>query len=93
MTSLKRIMVIRKLLLKRCVKTRTASIKEIAAWFPSEHTRDIEELIEEMLADDGVPIKRYGVNQEIRLVGVKSAIEYIDAQGGEVPSNLEKHLD
>jgi hypothetical protein len=90
--SQKQNMVIRKLLLKRRVKANTVSQSELVSWF-AETTEEIEEAIRDLLADPNSPVTKYGRKQEIRLIGVKSAVQFLDANGGEVPSNLEKHLD
>lgn len=85
-------MVIRKLLLKGRVKANTVPKDTLTSWF-SEKVDDIADTIDAMVADPDVPISTYGRHQEIRLVGVKSAVNYLHDNGDEVPSNLETHLD
>ena len=83
-------LVIRKLLLKQCVKANTVPKDVVAGWF-SESAEGIEDTIDTMVADSDIPVTTYGPQQEVRLIGVISAVEYLDSNGGEVPPSLEKY--
>ena len=95
MTHQKATKVTEKILYHRVVKSERVSPDVVVNWFPKDERNEVENLIENLIEDENVPITRYGwgKQQGIHITGVKSAIEYLNEHGGDAPYGFEGLLD
>lgn len=87
--------VIDKLLRKRAIGGHKKQKDTVVNWFASSDQGKVKELIDEMATDPTVPLEMYGGGQRenVRLSDVGEAVRYLDANGGDIPFGMEKHLD
>lgn len=83
---------VRKMLRKRVVGNHKKQIDSVVNMsLPSHEQGRGKDLLEEMVSDTDAPVEAYGGGhrQNVRLTGVEHAVEYLKANGGDVPFGFD----
>jgi hypothetical protein len=78
---------IEKLLRKQVTGGHKKQVDTVVSWFPSSDQGDVKNAIDDMAKDPTAPIERYGGGhrENIRLSSIGDAVDYLEANGGNVP--------
>ena len=82
--------IIEKLLRKKVTGSHKKQVDTVVNWLASSDQGQAKQEIEEMVADPGCPLERYGGSRDnIRLSSISGAVKYLKENGGNLPFNFD----